>query len=211
MGASGCYTGAQPTDSGPQLQDPCAGNKICNAQSDANQAGALFAEIAGKLLLGAGLAEAAALILEALAAALAGSIWLAWLAPIVSGLGALVESPATAAAGAAGVMGIVSAEFWSQGSKHTPGDWSRSAMESFQNEVGVTIAVGMTIVTVITFTKTVLGSAATKVGSVLGSAQPALLKTVQLFNNYANIIAGANIMSYADSWIERMDSDLGYA
>ncbi len=84
-------------------------------------------------------------------------------------------------------------------------------MESFQNEVGVTIAVGMTIVTVITFTKTVLGSAATKVGSVLGSAQPALLKTVQLFNNYANIIAGANIMSYADSWIERMDSDLGYA
>jgi hypothetical protein len=210
MGTKGC-TSAPPPKTPPPLQDPCGGNKICNAQSDANQGSNVFWKIAGWLLLGAGLAEAAALLLEALAGALAGSILLAWLAPIVSGIGALAESLATAAGLAAVLAGLVATEFGQQAALHTPRDWSRSAMYDFGQEVGDTIAPGIVAIGAIVSIKTLLGAVATKVGGVLGAAQPALLKTVQLFNNYGNIVAGGSFMNEADYWIGRMNSDLRYA
>jgi hypothetical protein len=210
-----CTGGQKPLPRKPTLTDPCAGNLIYDAQSDANHGSNAFWKLAEWFALIAALGEAAALGLEALAGMEATVPFIGEvLAGLLSGAAVLLQTLVAASAVEAIFAGIVATEFGDQSADHTPSDWSTSAMENFRDEVDNTIAVGSFIaMTFATLTGLFSDALKSPIGSAINGKVPGLAPLVGvLFGGIGGSLAEGEILSNtANYWIGQMNNDLGYA
>ena len=211
----------------PAPPKPPTKSQIDNAKDDANHAGAIFTGMAAILAGIAAFAGRASALLEQLAAYLWGivaglsasffgiiaAIALGVVATLVSAAAVAFATLAFSAAGYAALAGVVSAEFWFKGSDHdtNASDWNLSAMENFRNNVDATIGGGTVVITTFTTLYTYArGLFAPK--SKLSAIMPKGLKELGLpiVSGVGNASLGLGLLGTANSWIDIMDSDLGY-
>ncbi len=209
-----CTGGQKPPPRKPTLTDPCAGNLICDAQSDANKASNYFWNLSGELAGIALSAQILAELVEALAALSLGSIWDSWMAPILSGIAAVLQTVSEAAGASALLTTVVAAEFGTQAANHTPDTWSRSYMANFKSEVDNTIIYGGIAMTVFLAARGLIRDIVAKMpGFILSNKVGAGI--VRVLDASSGPLAafggGTTLQNEADSWIAQIDSDVAPA
>lgn len=125
----------------------------------------------------------------------------------------MLQSSALTAEIEAGITGLVAAEFGKQNALRTPNDWSRSAIGGFKTQVDDTIRyLSLLAAVAVSVTTLVNGILKTGIGAVLAKSQPTLLRLI--YGGTATlegIGSSTALQGSADSYINSMNHDLGYA